>query len=119
MIDDSKSIHDPDQQAPEHDAASEQGSGQVTRGSKRPVYPSITLVHSVINEQASEQGNGQGSEPLAHRIKQYILAQRRQGNEPSLAAIMERCTCSKGSAIRYRRELGASHATGGKSVVGQ
>ncbi len=112
------SLHTP-QQAPEHDAADEQGNGQVTRGSKRLAHPSITLVHSVLDEQASEQGNGQGSEPLAHRIKQYILAQRSQGNEPSLAAIMDRCTCSKGSAIRYRRELGASPATGGKSVVGQ
>ena len=112
------SLHTPEQ-ALEHDAAGEQGHGQVTRGSKRQAHPSITLVHSVLDEQASEQGNGQGSEPLAHRIKQYILAQRSQGNEPSLAAIMDRCTCSKGSAIRYRRELGASPATGGKSVVGQ
>jgi len=112
------SLHTP-QQAPAHEALSEQGNGQVTRGSKRQVYPSITLVHSVSDEQASEQGNGQGSEPLAHRIQQYILAQRRQGNEPSLAAIMDRCACSKGSASRYRREINASHPTGGKSVVGQ
>ena len=107
------------EQAPEHDAAREQGSGQFTRGSKRQAHPSITLVHSVSDEQASAQGNGQGSEPLEQRIKQYILGQRRQGNEPSLAEIMDRCACSKGSAIRYRRELGESHATGGKSVVGQ
>ncbi len=112
------SLHTPEQ-APKHDAADEQGDGQGTRGSKRQAHPSITLVHSVIDEQASEQGNRQGSEPLAQRIKQYILAQRRQGNEPSLAEIMDRCACSKGSAIRYRRELGASRPTGGKSVVGQ
>src|SRR5215470_14490024 len=97
----------------------DQGSELVKRGSKRPANPSITLVHAVTDVPASAQGNGQSSEPLAQRIKQYILAQRRQGNEPSLAEIMDRCACSKGSAIRYRRELGASPATGGKSVVGQ
>jgi hypothetical protein len=110
----SLSLHTPEQ-APEHDVAGEQGNGQVKRGSKRQANPSITLVHSVLDE----QGNGQGSEPLEQRIKQYILAQRRQGNTPSLAEIMDRCACSKGSAIRYRRELNASHPTDGKRVVGQ
>ena len=110
--------HTPEQ-AQEHDAADEQGSGRVKRGSKRQANPSITLVHSVTDEQASEQGNGQSSEPLEQRIKQYILAQRRGGSEPSLAEIREQCACSKGSAIRYRRELGESHATGERSAVGQ
>ena len=110
--------HTPEQ-VQEHDAADEQGSGRVKRGSKRQANPSITLVHSVTDEQASEQGNGQSSEPLAQRIKQYILAQRRQGSEPSLAEIMQQCACSKGSAIRYRRELNGSHATGERSAVGQ
>jgi hypothetical protein len=108
------SLHTPEQ-APEHDAAGEQGHGQVKRGSKRQANPSITLVHSVIDE----QGNGQGNEPLEQRITQYILAQRRGGNAPSLAEIMDRCTRSKGSAIRYRREPNKSRPTGGKSVVGQ
>jgi len=103
------------EQAQEHDAADEQESGRVKRGSKRPANPSITLVHSVTDE----QGNRQSSEPLEQRIKQYILAQRRGGSEPSLAEIREQCACSKGSAIRYRRELGASHATGERSAVGQ
>ena len=114
-------VHSFTQHAPEqaHDAADEQGSGRVTRGSKRQANPSITLVHSVTDEQAREQGNGQSSEPLEQRIKQYILAQRRGGSEPSLAEIREQCACSKGSAIRYRRELGASHVTGERSAVGQ
>ena len=103
------------EQAQEHDAADEQESGRVKRGSKRPANPSITLVHSVTDE----QGNRQSSEPLEQRIKQYILAQRRGGSEPSLAEIREQCACSKGSAIRYRRELGASHVTGERSAVGQ
>jgi hypothetical protein len=110
--------HTPEQ-AQEHDAADEQGSGRVMRGSKRQANPSITIVHSVTDEQASKQGNGQSSEPLEQRIKQYILAQRRQGSEPSLAEIREQCACSKGSAIRYRRELNESHATGERSAVGQ
>src|SRR5215469_5163879 len=54
------SLHTP-QQAPEHEARGEQGHGQIKRGSKRQVHPSITLVHSVSDEQASEQGNRQDS----------------------------------------------------------
>jgi hypothetical protein len=115
----SLSLHTPEQ-AQEDDAASEQeGSRQVKRGTKRIVNPSITLVHSVTTEQASVQGNEQDSEPLEQRIKQYILEQRRQGSEPSLAEIMDRCSCSKGSAIRYRRELHQSTVVGERRAVGQ
>jgi hypothetical protein len=110
----SLTLHSPEQ-AQKHDAASEQESGQAMRGSKRQANPSIALVHSVTDEQR----NARDSEPLEQRIKQYILAQRRQGSEPSLAEIMDRCACSKGSAIRYRRELNESNVTGERRVIGQ
>ncbi len=103
------------EQEQEHPIANGQESGQASRGSKRGANLSITLVHSSPDETEHEQG----SEPLEQRIKRYILEQRRQGSEPSLAEIMDRCTCSKGSAIRYRRELGESSAIDERRVVGE
>ncbi len=111
-------VHSLTRHTPEqgHETTVEQGqSGQVKRGTKRVVNPSITLVHSLTNE----QGNGQDNEPLEQRIKRYILEQRRQNSEPSLAEIMDRCSCSKGSVIRYRRELNESSATEERKVVGE
>ena len=103
------------EQEQRHDTASGQVHEQPRRGVKRVPSPSITLVHSTSDGEGSEQG----SEPLELRIKRYILEQRRQGSEPSLAEIMDRCTCSKGSAIRYRRELGESSAIDERRVVGE
>ena len=98
-----------------HDTASEQPK----RGARRVSNPSITLVHSTPVGVESEQASGQGSEPLEQRIQRYILEQRRQGSEPSLAEIMDRCACSKGSAIRYRRELAESTAIDERRIVGE
>jgi len=109
------SSHPAQEQEQEHPIANGQESGQASRGSKRGANLSITLVHSSPDETEHEQG----SEPLEQRIKRYILEQRRQGSEPSLAEIMDRCTCSKGSAIRYRRELGESSAIDERRVVGE
>ena len=102
-----------------HDTASGQGHEPPRRGTKRVSNSSITLVHSVTDGEASEQESGQGSKPLEQRIKQYILEQRRQGREPSLAEIRDRCACSKGSAIRYRRELDESSSIAERRVVGE
>ncbi|MBV9256784.1 MAG: hypothetical protein JO215_02070, partial [Ktedonobacteraceae bacterium] len=68
--------------------------------------PVITLVHSVAEDGEREPAKRSASEPVDQRIKQYILNQRGQGHEPSLTEIMDQCKCSRGSAIRYRRELG-------------
>jgi hypothetical protein len=59
------------------------------------------------------------SEPFEQRIKQFILDQRGQEHEPSLAEIMDRCASSKGSAIRYLRELNENSATMDNKAVGE
>ena len=110
----SEPVYEPER---EHDEASERVRSEQTRkGTRRQTNPSLALVHSITDEPLSEQSG----EPLEHRIKQFILAQREQGHEPSLAEIMDRCACSKGSAIRYRRELNDERsASDERRVVGE
>lgn len=61
---------------------------------------SLRLIQSPVKGVQGEAAD----EPVDVRVKRYISSQREQGHEPSLSEIMRQCRCSKGSAIRYRRE---------------
>src|SRR6266516_4438883 len=83
---------------------SEQANGQALHALSEQVQRLSTAVSEMrttltVNSRKNE------SEQVAQRIKQFIVDQRRRGSEPSLAEIMDKCNCSKGTVIRYRREL--------------
>jgi len=53
----------------------------------------------------NEPGNELASEPVSVRVLRFIQESIDQGHKPTLSEIEEACQCSRGSAIRYRREL--------------
>jgi hypothetical protein len=71
-------------------------------GSSEP----LRLVQSRATIHADEKApDDLAAEPVHIRVPRFIAEQLEQGRQPSLSEIMNHCSCSRNTAIRYRREL--------------
>jgi hypothetical protein len=74
------------------------GSSELLR-----LVQSSSVVHAA--DAAPERLVPEPDEPVHIRVPQFIMEQLEQGRQPSLSEIMNHCSCSRNTAIRYRREL--------------
>jgi hypothetical protein len=55
------------------------------------------------HEECEQDGQEQGS--VQSKVTLYISGQLEQGHKPTIAEIMDHCHCSKGTAIKYRKQV--------------
>jgi hypothetical protein len=83
-----------------------QRSAQPTRIVASTKSEPLRLVQSASAERSAvQEGESGDEEPVQVRVSRYIESQLALGHRPTLTEIMEQSSCSKHTAIKYRREL--------------